>query len=106
MQPMGSRMASMARVYTSLDNRLNISASVGVVESHPKEISALDLGDVVNDELVVHQRTLNKMINTAGILVLSPTPQGTYTYPRYFPLPGAVFPHPFVENLPGGRRLA
>jgi hypothetical protein len=40
-----------------------------VVELHPEEVPALDLGHVVDDELVVQQRTLNNPSNTLVIPV-------------------------------------
>lgn len=42
------------------------------------------------------------------MLVGTPTPLGTYTFPSsmYYPVPGAVFPIPFVDCLPGGSKLA
>ena len=42
------------------------------------------------------------------MFVGTPTPLGTYTLPSsmYTPVPGADFPTPFVECLPGGNKFA
>lgn len=44
--------------------------------------------------------------NTPGRFVFTPLPHGTKISPRFFPLDGAFLPHPFVDILPGGSRLA
>lgn len=81
--------------------------SVAVIELHSEQKPTLYLCHVVNDELVVQQRSLYNKSVTLESLVSAPLPKGTYT-PSYkcLPLSGAFFPHPLVECLPGGSKLA
>lgn len=54
-----------------------------VVKLHPQQISALDLRDVVHDELVIQQRRLNYNRITLVKPVETLYPQGTITSPNF-----------------------
>jgi hypothetical protein len=77
-----------------------------IVELHPEEVSALDLGHIIHDEFVIQQGTLYYTRITFGMPVEMPSPHGTNTSPSIFPSFGAVFPHPFVDCFPSGSKLA
>mgnify|MGYP007132420997 CR=1 FL=1 len=76
------------------------------MEFHFEEVTASDLSHVVDNILVVQQRSLNQKKNTIATPVGSPGSQGTKTPSRYYPDFGAVLPQPFVEFFPSGRKLA